>query len=91
MKLSRGFVCMLIGFAMTVGSWFSPWKWPAAPAFLVLNKFFGGSYADFEKTKRALVLLLLIAVNTFWWALVAYILISVIRAVMKKKDEVPSE
>lgn len=87
MKLSRGFVCMLIGFAMTLFAWFGPWEWPAAPAFLVLKQFFGGDYAGFPTMKRALVLLLLIVVNVGTWALASYVVISAIRGVTGKREE----
>jgi hypothetical protein len=88
MKLSRGFVCMLIGFAMTVFSWFVPWKWPQAPVLFVVNQFFGGDYSGLPNLQRSLVLLLLIAVNVTSWALVAYLVIRAIRAMRGKREEV---
>lgn len=87
MKLSRGFVCMLIGFAMTVAGWFVPWRWPQAPALFVLNQFFGGDYSELPNVQRALTLMLLTAVNAVAWALVAYALITAIRAVTGKREE----
>jgi hypothetical protein len=88
MKFSRGFVCMLIGFAMTLFAWFGPWEWPAAAAYFVLNQFFGGDYSGFPTVQRALVLLLLIVVNVASWALVSYVVITAIRAVTGKREEV---
>ena len=86
MKLSRGFVCMLIGFAMTLFAWFGPWEWPGMPALFVMRKFFGGSYDGFAQTKRALVLLLLIAINSISWAIVAYPVLFAARVGTKKRD-----
>jgi len=88
MKLSRGFVCMLVGFGLTVFGWFGPWEWPDWPGLFVLTRFFGGDYAGFANPKRALVLLLLIVVNTGTWALVTYAVISAFRAVRGKREEV---
>jgi hypothetical protein len=97
MKLSRSFVCMLIGFAMTLFSWFGPWAWPAAPALYVLRTFFGGSYDGFAYAARAGVIIVLIAVNVTSWALVAYVLVSLLRLASRGKqddiappDDVPS-
>lgn len=88
MRLSRGFVCILIGFAMTVFGLFGPWDWPQAPALFVLNYFFGGDYSGLPNLQRALTLLLLIAVNVMSWALVSYLLITAIRAMTGNREEV---
>jgi hypothetical protein len=85
MKLSRDFVSLLIGCAVTVLAWFGPWSWPAAPAFLVLNRFFGGNYADFPTPQRALVVALLITVNSFSWGVVAFALLSAVKKLTSKK------
>jgi hypothetical protein len=85
MKLSRAFICTLIGFTMTLFAWFGPWEWPAAPAFFILKTFFVTDYAGYPFMKRALVLLLLIAVNSGVWALVAFGVMSGLRAVTRKR------
>jgi hypothetical protein len=72
MKISRTFLCILIGFAMTVFGWFGPWEWPAAPGLYVLQSFFDGV--------TPAVLVLLIVVNAGTWALVAFALLSCSRS-----------
>jgi hypothetical protein len=71
-KISRPFLCSLIGLAMTVFGWFGPWEWPAAPGLYVLQSFF-------ERITPA-VLVLLIVVNAGTWALVAFALLSFSRS-----------
>lgn len=57
---------------MTLFAWYGPWEWPAAPAFFVLEKFFGGGYDELPYAGRAAVLVLLIVVNVGVWAVVAW-------------------
>jgi hypothetical protein len=64
-EAQRVFVCILIGFAMTLFAWFGPWEWPAAPAFFVLEKFFDGVTPP--------VIVLLIIVNAGTWAALAWL------------------
>ena len=70
--MSRGFVSALIGLAITIFSWFSPWEWPAWPALTLL------SFAPRPGTYfgRALFVTLLIALNTAFWSAVAYAILS---------------
>ena len=89
MKLSRGFVCMLIGFAMTLfGMLYGEWDWPQAPGLFILNRFFDGDYSGLPNLQRALTLLLLTFVNVVSWALVSYVVITAIRAMTRKRGEV---
>ena len=75
MRLSRGFVCVLLGIAMTIFSWFSPWAWPAWPALTTMSLLVGTqtSFADLSFGVRSAVIVLLIAINAGFWALVAWI------------------
>lgn len=76
--VSRGFVSSLIGLAITIGSWFSPWTWPAWPALAVL------AHAPRPETYagRGMLVAVLIAFNTAVWAAAAYIIMR--GAAMKK-------
>jgi hypothetical protein len=65
------FLCAIFGIAMTLFSWYGPWAWPAAPAFFILETFFGGSYHELPFAGRAAVLVLLIVVNAGAWAITA--------------------
>jgi hypothetical protein len=73
---SRGFTCAAFGLAMTVFSWFSPWAWPAWPALTTMSLLVGSqtSFADLSFGVRSAVIVLLIAINVGFWALVAMIL-----------------
>jgi peptide-methionine (S)-S-oxide reductase len=69
--VSRGFVAVLVGFAVTIFSWFSPWAWPAWPALALLRVApRAGTYGG-----RAVFVVLLIILNTAFWAAVVYIAI----------------
>jgi hypothetical protein len=72
-RLSRAFVCTLIGIAMTVFSWYGPWEWPAWPAFALLHLIFGNgaSWQELPYATRGAVLIGLIVVNSGFWALIA--------------------
>lgn len=67
--MSRGFVCALIGVAMTLLAWYGPWAWPAWPAFAVIRLFFGSgeSWLELPFVARSAVLALLILVNVSFW------------------------
>jgi hypothetical protein len=73
MKVSRGFVCSLFGIAMTVFSWYGPWEWPAWPAFALLHLVFGSGAAwqELPYGQRAAVVIVLIIINSGFWALLA--------------------
>lgn len=60
---SRGFGAALIGLAITIFSWFSPWAWPAWPALTLL------ALAPRPETYagRALLVVVLIVLNTAVW------------------------
>lgn len=76
MKLSRGFICAVIGVAMTILSWYGPWSWPAWPALGVMALIFGThtSFADLPYAVRGAFMVVLIAVNIGAWAAVARLL-----------------
>jgi hypothetical protein len=71
--MSRGFACALFGVAMTIFSWFSPWSWPAWPAFGAMALLFGThtSFAALPFAVRGAFVVLFIAVNIAAWALAA--------------------
>lgn len=76
--MSRGFLATLAGLAVTIFSWFSPWSWPAWPALAILSIApRPGTYAG-----RALFVIMLIIVNTAFWAAIVY---AVIRGATMKR------
>src|SRR5262249_37773202 len=85
MRLSRNFLCALFGIAMTLFSWYSPWAWPAAPAFGVMRLLVGapGNFADLPYAARAAVFVVLIIVNVAAWALAALAASVVLRALSR--------
>lgn len=68
MPVSRGFLCILFGVAITVFAWFSPWSWPAWPAFAVMELFLR---VPTTYGVRAAIVVLLIVVNVSTWSLAA--------------------
>jgi hypothetical protein len=76
MKLSRGFLCAVIGVVMTIFSWYGPWSWPAWPALGVMALVFGThtSFADLPYAVRGAFMVLLIAVNIAAWAALVQLL-----------------
>jgi hypothetical protein len=75
MRVSRLFLCALIGIAMTLFAWYGPWAWPAWPAFTALNLMFGSGerWDELPHGQRALVLVALILINVGFWAAVAWL------------------
>ena len=71
---SHGFLHSLVGIALTIFSWYSPWAWPAAPA-LVMLELIGGETEWLERgyNARAVILTLLIVINVGFWALVSWL------------------
>lgn len=79
---------MLIGFAITLLSWFGPSAsqlWFGAPAIFVLKKVFGGSYDGFSFAGRAGAIVALIAINVIVWAIVAYVPLSLLWLLFKRR------
>jgi hypothetical protein len=74
--MSRGFLCALIGIAMTVFAWYGPWAWPAWPAFAALELVFGEGewYQELAPAARGGVIVVLIAINVTFWALLAWLI-----------------
>ncbi len=69
--MSRGFISTLIGLAITIFSWVSPWAWPAWPALTLLSL----ATRPETYTGRALFVIVLIVLNTAVWAAVTYIIL----------------
>ena len=71
--VSRGFVCALLGVAMTLFSWYGPWSWPAWPA-LTIGRMIGGqtSFYDLPYATRAMIIVLLIVINSAFWGAIAW-------------------
>lgn len=67
--MSRGFLCTLAGMAITIFAWFSPWSWPAWPAFAVLELF---SRVRTNFAERSAILVLCIIVNVGAWGLIGF-------------------
>jgi hypothetical protein len=78
--VSRGFISTVVGLGMTLFAWFSPWEWPAWPAFGVISIAFGSNsaFADLPMTTRAAVVVGLIIFNSACWAAVAWVVITAI-------------
>lgn len=73
--MSRGFLCALLGIAMTLFAWFGPWAWPAWPAFAVIDVVFGSNtaFAELSIGVRAATVVMLIVVNVIFWAMAGWI------------------
>ena len=81
--MSRGFLSSLGGIALTLLAWYGPWEWPAWPAFAVIEVVFGtgGWYLDLPFAQRAVVIVVLIAINVGVWAAVLWgMTVAVVRA-----------
>ena len=70
--MSRGFVCALFGVAMTLFSWFGPWAWPAWPALTTMRLF--PDFADYAFSVRGAIIVMLIAINSAFWAAAAWLI-----------------
>ena len=66
--MSRGFVSTLIGLAITLFAWFSPWSWPAWPALTLLT--FAPRPENYAG--RAIVVVVLIVINMAVWSGLVY-------------------
>jgi hypothetical protein len=71
--MSRTFVCIVFGLAMTLFSWYAPWQWPSLPALMMVRLFAGTRFnlADLPNSQRGAMLVLMIIINTALWALAA--------------------
>lgn len=56
---------------MTLFSWFGPWAWPAWPALAIMRLF--TDFADYAFGVRGAIIVLLIALNSAFWAGAAWI------------------
>ncbi|HEY3055789.1 MAG TPA: hypothetical protein VGK31_07660 [Thermoanaerobaculia bacterium] len=80
MRLSRGFICALIGVAMTLLAWYGPWAWPAWPAFTAIDVLFGhAGYAEYPYAVRAAILVGLIVLNVSFWGVIAFAASTILR------------
>ena len=75
-RLSPGFVCALVGIALTILGYLDIWFWPAWPAFTALQLVFGPPFdwAELSYGLRATVLVGLIGLNIAFWACAARLL-----------------
>jgi len=67
--MSRGFIAVLGGVAMTLLAWFGSWAWPGWPASVSLDLL--ARFADFPDLPRmvkAAVVVALIVINVGVWA-----------------------
>lgn len=89
LPVSRGFVCTLVGAALTVGSWFSPWAWPAWPALAAIDLLTLASitYADMSGLGRAAVVVGLITINILVWGVCAFLLSRLTASFRLRRDE----
>ena len=78
--MSRGFVCALVGIAMTLLAWFGPWMWPAWPAFTALHLAFRHIvFAALPYAVRSAAVVAAIAVNVAFWGVIAFAIIALKR------------
>jgi hypothetical protein len=66
--MSRGFISSLVGIAITIYAWFAHSVWPAWPSIVVFDALDHGGFAELSPIGRAIVTILLIALNVFVWA-----------------------
>jgi peptide-methionine (S)-S-oxide reductase len=66
--MSRGFVSAIVGLAITIFSWFSPWAWPAWPALALISV--SNTPATFAA--KAAFVAASIVLNVTVWGLIAY-------------------
>jgi len=73
-------------------SWYSPWAWPAWPAFTAIDLVFGtGSwYQDLSHAARSVVIVLLITLNMSFWAAIAFLLSQMVRRI-RGRSAVPDQ
>ncbi|HEX9405832.1 MAG TPA: hypothetical protein VF975_00840 [Thermoanaerobaculia bacterium] len=85
--MSRGFLCTMVGIAMTLFSWFSPWAWPAWPALTTMRILVGTqtSFADLPYAARGAMIVLLIAINVAFWAAVARLLSRIVQGLLARR------
>ena len=68
-RMSRGFVAVLGGVAMTLLAWFGSWAWPGWPASVALDLL--GRFAEFPELpyfEKGAFVVLLIIINVGVWA-----------------------
>jgi hypothetical protein len=78
--MSKGFFSALGGIAMTLLGWYGPWEWPSWPGIVVFDALVKPTdvLSEGAQPLRITVIVLLIAMNVFAWAiafrLIAYTL-----------------
>lgn len=84
--MSKGFVCCLVGIALTVFSWFGPWAWPAWPALAAIDSAYGtnSNFAEQPFNTRAAVVVGLIVLNVATWAIVTSAAVSLARFLRRR-------
>ena len=86
--MSRGFLCIVFGLAMTLFGWYAPWAWPSLPALMMVRLFAGTHFdlGDLPNSQRGAMLVLMIVINSAFWALVAFSLWTGIRRLASARD-----
>ena len=87
--MSRGFICTLVGIAMTVFSWYGPWNWPAWPALTAVRYVVGTDFAERPFAERAAIIVLLIAINTAFWSAVCWAVWWTVQRLIARRRELP--
>lgn len=73
--MSRGFVCVLIGIAITVFAWFSPWFWPGWPGVPIMayitTRF---DFLEMPYATRAAIVVAVMLLNIAWWTFASWLI-----------------
>ena len=77
MRISRGFTAAMAGLGVTLLAWFTSWRWPAWPAFTVLDLAFPrGGFGTLSFGARSAVVVVLMIVNVTFWGFAVWLLMS---------------
>jgi hypothetical protein len=75
-RLSGGFLCSLVGIALTLVAYLDIWFWPAWPGYALAQGLFRGPFdwTELSYGIRAAAVVGLICFNVAFWAVVAWLL-----------------